>query len=514
MTAFVEKTVLDFGADATGKEDSSQAFIEAAAAEDVVTVQVPPGDYVIAHTVDLKFKNLRGAGRMRENQNGWRSRVRSASSLEGPMFINQGPTVEDMLIRGQSNTDDKVAFDAYAYNTVFRNLHFSHIGKAIHVEEILVNFTLEDCVFLHTGIGLYCKDVKESFSSTSRFVRNEFNTCGSAFVFRRQLNGATLQDNIFEAMSGDALVASHIYDCNFIGNWWEARREAPDTGNGDEGSDKSEDGEEEDHPAIRSTSYQQIRNCFAAGNKVTFGWRNVFNSDRHDAHMGGVSTQGGQLVVRESAGRAMRLTTESLVQQGDTWAAMPTLLIEAGRNKASMPKGVTLRTKGGPVSIDDDERSGFTGSLSFAKGDDLYERYSLTRNAAGVTTVGMTGVSEMMIGGEKVKLVTGIPQHFLWRTDGLSRGLACFTTNEVTTEGTVKLGTDYLLDNPIVQVTVEDPGIRFNGLKHVNSYVNNGQSRRQCQGFELYFTDLEGTPVTPTAFAMQMLTLNPSLLTT
>lgn len=512
MTGFVEKTVLDFGADPTGRQDSSPAFIAAAAAEDVVTVRVPPGDYVIATTVDLKFRNLCGAGRMRESQNGWRSRVRSASSLAGPMFINQGPVVEDLLIRGQSPQDDKVAFNAYAYNSVFRNLHFSNIGKAIHVDEILVNFTIQDCVFLHTGIGLYCEDSKGSFSSTSRFVRNEFNTCGSAFIFRRQINGATLQDNIFEAMSGDALVASHIYDCNFIGNWWESRRAAIGTESAANVPAATDEAHETGHPAIRSTSYQQIRNCFAAGNKITFGWRNVFSSDRHDTRMGGVSTQGGALVVRESTGRAMRLTTDSLIQQADTWSGLPPLLIEAARNSAGKPLGVTLRTKGGPVSLDDNEGSGFTGSLNFAKGGGLYERYGLTRNAAGVPTVGLTGVSEMMVGGQKVNLTTGIPQQFLWRQDGLSRGLACFTTNAVTAVGTVKLETDYLLDNPIVQVTVEDPGIRFNGLKYISSYVNASRARRQCKGFELYFTDLQGTPVTPTAFAMQMLTLNPSLL--
>lgn len=511
MTVSAQKTVLDFGADPTGKTDSAKAFIAAAASSEVVTVIVPPGDYVIGSTVDLNFKNLCGAGRTRENQHGGLCRVRTASGLSGPMFIKQGPLVENLRIQGQSMTDGKVAFDVYAYNAVFSNVHFTQIGKAIHVEEAIVNFAVKDCVFIHTGTGLYCNDSKNSYSTTGRFIRNEFNTCGDAFVFRRQINGGTFQDNIFEALSGDALVASHIYDCNFIGNWWEARRGDTTVTATSDGVDENE-GSETGYPAIRCTSYQQTMNCFAAGNKITFGWRNVFSTLLHDNRMGGVSTQGGAVVVRSPAGRALRITQDSIIQQADKWSWLPTLNIEAAKNSSGAAQGITLRTKGGPLAVEDSENEAFTGAISIAKGNGLFERYSLTRNAAGQATVGMTGVSEMMVGDKKVKLTTGIPQHFLWRQDGLSRGLACFTTNKVTTEGTLQLITDYLLDNPIIQVTVEDPGVRFNGLKHLGSYVNGSKTRRQCKGFELYFVDESGKPKTPTAFAMQMLTLNPSLL--
>ncbi|WP_456269823.1 hypothetical protein M1D97_05990 [Kushneria sp. AK178] len=511
MTTAAVKTVLDFGADATGKIDSAQAFIDAAASSDVATVIVPPGSYVIAKTVDLNRKNMCGAGRFRENQHGG-AYIRPGSKIDGPLFRNQGAIVENMYISGQGESDNKTVFEAHGYNSVFSNIHFSNIGRAISVDEILVNFTIKDCVFIQVGSGLYCHDSKNSYSTTARFLRNEFNNCGNAFVFRRQINGSTFQDNIFEFMSGDALVASHIYDCNFIGNWWERRR---DTGTAAEvplvaPSDESDD--EDGYPAIRCSSYQQIMNCFAAGNKVTWGWRNVFSSMLNDSRMGGVSTHGGAMVVRNSAGRAMRVTPDNIVQQADKWCYLPTFAIEAGRNSAGAPRGITLRTKGGPLSLEDHEKGDFSGAISIAKGDDLYEHYSLTRNAAGKPTVGMTGVSEMMIKGEKVKLTTGIPQHFLWRQDKLSRGLGCFTTNEVTSEGTIKLVTEYLLDNPLIQVTVEDRGIRFDGLKHLNSYINGSKTRRQCTGFELYFVDADGKPKTPTAFSMQMLTLNPSLL--
>ena len=507
------KTVLDFGADPTGKVNSSQAFADAAAAAEVVTIIVPPGDYVIASTVDLNYKNLSGAGRVRENQNQGMSRLRPASGLSGPMFIKQGPLVENLLIQGQKETDGKTAFYAQGYNSVFSNVHFTNIQYAIYVKEIVVNFTMEDCVCIQVGYGLYCEDAKNSYSTTGRFLRNEFNNCGNAFVFRRQINGSTFQDNIFEFLSGDALLASHIYDCNFIGNWWEKRR---DTGTAAEvpliaPTDETDD--ESGYPAIRSSSYQQIMNCFAAGNKVTWGWRNVFSSLMHDARMGGVSNHGGAMVVRSASGRALRITPDSIVQQADKWAYLPALTIEACKNSAGSAKGIVMRTKGGPLTLEDSEDTAFSDAIKIAKGDGLYERYSLTRNAAGKPTVGMTGVSEMMINGAKVKLTTGIPQHFLWRQDKLSRGLGCFTTNQVTTEGTIKLITEYLLDNPLIQITVEDRGIRFDGLKHLNSYINSSKTRRQCTGFELYFVDADGNPKTPTAFSMQMLTLNPSLLT-
>ncbi|ART62124.1 glycosyl hydrolase family 28-related protein [Kushneria marisflavi] len=513
VTATAMKTVLDFGADATGKADSSQAFNDAAAHSDIATVIVPSGDYVIAKTVDLQYKNLSGPGRLRENQKGRCARIRPASGLSGPMFINQGPLVENLLIQGQKESDSKIAFDAYGYNSVFKNIHFTNIQYAIYVKDILVNFTMEDCVCIQVGYGLYCEDSKNSYSTTARFLRNEFNNCGNAFIFRRQINGSTFQDNIFEFLSGDAVAASHIYDCNFIGNWWEKRR---DTGTAAEvpliaPTDETDD--ESGYPAIRSTSYQQIMNCFAAGNKVTWGWRNVFSSLLHDARMGGVSAQGGAMVVRSASGRAMRITPDSIVQQADKWAYLPPLVIEACKNSAGSAKGIVMRTKGGPLTLEDSEDQAFSDAITIGKGDGLYERYSLTRNAAGKPTVGLTGVSEMMINGEKVKLTTGIPQHFLWRQDKLSRGLGCFTTNQVTTEGTIKLVTEYLLDNPLIQVTVEDRGVRFDGLKHLNSYINSSKTRRQCTGFELYFVDADGKPKTPTAFSMQMLTLNPSLLT-
>ncbi|MFC0337313.1 hypothetical protein SAMN05421848_1903 [Kushneria avicenniae] len=512
MTTTTEKTVLDFGADATGKNDSSQAFIDAAASKEVATVIIPPGIYVISKTVDLNRKNMCGAGRFRENQHGGISYVRSGSRIDGPMFRNQGAIVENMYISGQGESDNKTVFDASGYNSNFNNIHFSNIGRAIYVDEILVNFTLRDCTFIQVGYGLYCHDSKNSYSTTARFLRNEFNNCGNAFVFRRQINGSTFQDNIFEFMSGDALVASHIYDCNFIGNWWERRRNSGTAANvplvapGDEKDDES------GYPAIRSSSYQQIMNCFAAGNKVTWGWRNVFSSLLHDTRMGGVSAHGGAMVVRSSSGRAVRITSDSIVQQADKWAYLPPLVIGACKNSAGSPKGISMRTSGGPMTIEDNEGAPFSGTISIAKGDGLFEHYSLTRNAGGQPTIGMTGVSEMMIKGEKVKLTTGIPQHFLWRQDKLSRGLGCFTTNEVTSEGTIKLVTEYLLDNPLIQITVEDRGIRFDGLKHLESYINNSKNRRQCKGFELYFVDTDGKPKTPTAFSMQMLTLNPSLL--
>lgn len=512
MTTTTAKTVLDFGADATGKSDSSQAFIAAAAAKEVVTVIVPPGDYVISNTVDLNYKNLSGAGRVRENHNRGMSRLRPSGGLSGPMFIKHGPLVENLLIQGQKETDGKTAFDAQGYNSVFSNVHFTNIQYAIYVKEILVNFTVKDCVFIQVGYGLYCEDAKNSYSTTARFMRNEFNNCGNAFVFRRQINGSTFQDNIFEFLSGDALLASHIYDCNFIGNWWEKRRDTGTAAHVPLVAPGDETDNENGYPAIRSSSYQQIMNCFAAGNKVTWGWRNVFSSLLHDTRMGGVSAQGGAMVVRSASGRAIRITPNSIVQQADKWAYLPPFVIEACKNSSGAAKGITMRTSGGALTLEDSEKNAFSGAISIAKGDDLYESYSLTRNAAGQPTVGLTGVSEMMINGEKVKLTTGIPQHFLWRQDKLSRGLGCFTINEVTGEGTVKLLTEYLLDNPLIQVTVEDRGIRFDGLKHLDSYINNSKTRRQCKGFELYFVDADGKPKTPTAFSMQMLTLNPSLL--
>ncbi|ARS53507.1 hypothetical protein B9G99_12110 [Kushneria konosiri] len=470
---------------------------------------VPPGSYVISKTVDLNRKSMCGAGRFRENQHKGVAYIRSGSKIDGPLFRNQGPVVENMYISGQGENDNKTVFDAYSYNSVFSNIHFSNIGRAIYADEILVNFTVKDCVFIQIGCGLYCNDSKNSYSTTARFIRNEFNNCGNAFVFRRNLNGATFQDNIFEFMSGDAVVASHIYDCNFIGNWWEKRRS---TGTASITTAPDEKSDDPGYPIIRSTSFQQIMRCFAAGNKVTHGWRNIFNSLFHDARMGGVSVQEGAVVVREPTGRAVRLEPDLIAQQGDKWAYLPPFVIEAGKNSAGSAKGILLRTKGGPLALEDTEGDAFSGEISIAKGDGLYESYSLTRNAAGKPTVGMTGVSEMMINGEKVKLTTGIPQHFLWRQDKLSRGLGCFTTNQVITEGTIKLVTEYLLDNPLIQITVEDQGVRFDGLKHLNSYINTTKTRRQCTGFELYFVDAQGNPKTPTAFSMQMLTLNPSLL--
>ncbi|WP_353979053.1 hypothetical protein [Salinicola endophyticus] len=497
------KTVIDYGADPSGKQNSAAAFQAMADAADVGTVFVPDGDYVIAQTVDLKGKSMRGLAR---NRNGGASRLRPAGNIEGPMFTNQGAVISDLHIYGGGEKRGITAFAARGYNGLFHNVRFDQIGTAIDIEEITVHFSVVDCRFIMTGTGLRCRDVNNAVSTTTRFVRNEFNNCGNGVVYDRDLKGPSFIDNIFEYMSGDAIVAALIYNGTFVGNWWEKRR--PDGTESPFGNASQADGA--GYPCVRTLKSQQMMRCFASSNSMSYGWADVFATDSHVGKMGGVSLNDGDVVVRDSTGRAVRITDTGIFRECAPYAGLGPFVIDANYNSTGRP-GMTLRSGGGPIRLEDDAENGFSGALVFDKGEGLEERFTLAKNVRGQRTAGLTGLSDVVVGDETKRAITGIPQHFLWRQDGLSRGLGALQSHEVSQPGVVKFVFPYLIDNPIIQVSVEDRGVRFDGWSYVEGYINNSVTRRQCKGVYLYFTDLEGNAVTPESFAMQILTLEPGI---
>lgn len=177
-------------------------------------------------------------------------------------------------------------------------------------------------------------------------------------------------------MKGDAIRARLIYRSSFIGNWWEGR-------NGGKAS----------WPCVRTTESQQFMNCFATSNTCVYGWTNIFKDGSHSGGMGGVSLDGGEVVIRNSTGNALRLSPDSIRAEADAWKPATPLVIQSSRSeKTRQTNPIVLRHSGpgGDVVFDTDKESGnkgvWDGRLRFASqvgGDDkvLYDDYRVNRGA-------------------------------------------------------------------------------------------------------------------------------------
>ncbi|WP_438766323.1 hypothetical protein [Kushneria sp. TE3] len=496
MTA--RNNILYWGADPTGKSDSSAAFVRAARSSIVNSLYVPPGRYAIGQTVDLGGKNLVGPGRQRFRNEGHAILMPFHSLGDGVMFTNHGPVVRDLNFSSGHKGRWKGTFiDSTGYNTVVENVHFASAEIAIRVREILVNYSLVRCTFIGVTTGVQVDDEKGSNSTTARFVGNEFNYSDNAIIFKKNVYGATFQDNIFEALKGDAIRARLIYRSSFIGNWWEGRN-----------------GGESPWPCVRTTESQQFMNCFASSNTCVYGWTNVFKDDSHSGGMGGVSLDGGEVVVRNSTGNALRLSPSSLRAEADEWKPATPLVIQSSHSaKTRQTNPIVLRHSGpdGAVVFDTDRdtknRGVWDGKLRFASqvdSDDklLYDDYRVNRGRPGV--IGETSLVDKK--GEVRHALTGIAQYVKWRKGG-GPGCDFFSRCEAVDKGKVEFSFpdgEVELRDPIITVTVEDAGIVHDGIEYLSAY--SGSSKYQAwKGFRVRFVDRKsGQPALPESFSLSI----------
>lgn len=497
LEALQRENVLYWGADPTGRRDSSSAFIKMARSEIVTSIHVPPGDYLIGQSVDLRGKNLIGPGRQRHKHDKG-ARFVPRAGMKGAMFANHGPVVRDLNFDGLDHKD-VVFINSSAYNSVVENVYFTGANIAIEVDQIMVNYNLVRCAFVGIGTGVLVHDARNEESTTARFIGNEFNYCDNAIIFKGALHGATFQDNIFENLKGDAILAKLIYHSNFIGNWWEQRN-----------------GGKEDWPAVRTTMGQQIMHCFASANKFVYGWRDIFSSTTHSGHMGGVSTASSAVVVRNSTGSALRMTASMLRAESDDWAGDAPLVIQGSRAKArNHANPIVLRHSGADGNVEFDSDAEITkdgvwrGRLRFASRRDgkdrlLYDEYRINPERPGI--VGKVPVVTKR--GETREALTGVPQFVKWRKgDDNATGVGFFSHNAVREEGQVELSFpqgEVEFRDPVVTVTIDDAGLYLDGISYIPSY-SGAQQYRAYKGFVFSFKARgSDRPQTPESFNLQI----------
>ncbi|GHC29350.1 hypothetical protein GCM10010082_23830 [Kushneria pakistanensis] len=498
MTA--RNNILYWGADPSGQRDSAPAFIRAARSSIVNSLYVPPGRYAIGQTVDLKGKNLIGPGRQRFRNEGNALLMPFHSLGEGVMFTGHGPVVRDLNFASgrKKGRWNGTYIEGPGYNTVIENVHFASGGFGIHVRGIMVNYNLLRCTFIGMGVGVQVDDEKGNNSTTARFVGNEFNYSDNGIIFEKNVYGATFQDNIFEAMKGDAIRARLIYRSSFIGNWWEGRNKgkAP-------------------WPCVRTTESQQFMNCFASSNTCVYGWTNVFKDDSHSGGMGGVSLDGGEVLVRNSTGNALRLSPSSIRAEADAWKEATPLVIQSSHSdKTRQTNPIVFRHSGpeGDVVFDTDRdtknKGVWDGALRFASqidGDDrlLYDDYRVNRGRPGV--IGETSLIDKK--GTVRHALTGISQFVKWRKSGDGPGCDFFSRCEAVDKGQVEFSFpdgEVELRDPIITVTVEDAGIVHDGIEYLAAY--SGSSKYQAwKGFRVRFVERKsGQPTLPESFSLSI----------
>lgn len=486
--------VLYWGADPSGRRDSAPAFARAARSNVITSLYVPPGRYAIGTTVDLRGKNLVGPGRQRFRNEAHASLIPFHSLAESaPMITGHGPVVRDLNFSTGDRSWKGTFIDSHGYNTVIENVHFINAAHGLRVREIMVNYSVVRCTFIGLETAIRVDDESGEFSTTARFVGNEFQHGENAIVFERDLHGATFQDNIFEALQGDGVRARLIYTSSFIGNWWEGRN-----------------GGESPWPAVRTTQGQQFMNCFAATNTCTWGWEDVFSKEVHSGSMGGVSTNGGDVLVRDSTGNALRLGTSSLRAETDSWKPLTPLVIQASHSAGSQhthPLVFRHSGRGGAVIFDTDESAGINrvwdGRLRFAsqsddEGELHYDDYRINRRRPGI--LGRTSLIDET--GTLRHALTGVPQFVRWREGG-GPGCDFFSRFEAIEAGVVEFSFpdgEVTLKDPIITVTVDEPGVVHDGIDYLPAHEG-AEREHLWRGFRVRFSSRDrGRPTTPESF--------------
>ncbi|OHV10557.1 hypothetical protein [Kushneria phosphatilytica] len=494
------ENILYWGADPSGRRDSSAAFVRAVRSQRIKNLYIPPGTYAIGRHVDLKRCNLVGGGRSRADRSGGEgARLVPHHTLgDEPMFSNHGPVVRDLVFDGKGFKGELTCLQVYGYNSVIENVSFTSAARALYAGDNLVNFNLLRCTFVGIGTGLLV-DSEDSESTTVRLIGNEFNYCDDAFITRGRLHGSTFQDNIFENLRGDAILAQLIYNSNFIGNWWEGRV-----------------GDKKPWPTLRTTMSQQIMNCFAAANKAHYGWDNIFASEKNSGRMGGVSTDNGVLVVRESTAKSVRVEPTTIRAMVDEWGPATPFVIQSSASSESQhtnPLVFRHSAARGNIEFDTAESAGqqgvWDGSLRFAsqvEGKDTlhYDEYRINRERPGIL-----GQTALVDGKGKLRhALTGVAQFVRWhRHDSDGPGCDFFDRHEEIDDGRVELSFpegDVEFRDPVITVTVDDSGVVCDGIEHIPSYSGASQYRA-WKGFVFRFIKRDsGHPHTPDAFSVQL----------
>ncbi|MCM2971579.1 hypothetical protein [Larsenimonas suaedae] len=491
--------ILLWGADPSGKNDSSSAIKAAIADGKTRTVVIPhEGKFVINETIELGRVSLIGGSKDHFGQKAAYSSLITGSDLDGAMFTKVGKNVIGIAFHDRNQTH--TALEMTSYVNLVQNCSFHNFKSAIETPGG-VDLSLLDNTFTSVETAIHLQDA--SLCTTSRFIRNHFHYVHDCILVDGELYGASFVDNIFERVTGRAIHGKVIYHSHFQGNWWEHRNGA------------------EEARCVTTEMYQQLFYNTASANYAVFGWINVFNSDTHDNRVGGVMTGEGNVVIRTPTGQALRIDHESIKSECDQWTGKGDLTLETGYDKvysnvgdfyimAGNNTGYRHRDlKNGSLVFTSRGNDGsWQGKLHFLQGkdddgNDLKESYSFPSWSIG----GLVGEADFQCDSKVRKTTVAIPQQVLWDS-GPSTGTGCFTEIDDSQPGRVR----FLLEdgapqlrNYLIHCTVHTRGVMCDGIGHVNVYGGSWNAYRRAKGFDVFFIDREtGEAKTPDRFCLML----------
>lgn len=476
VPAGYQKTVVDYGADPTGKSDSSEAFQAAVDDPNTQFVLVPNGgQFRIDNTVLFESgtvghrKSMKGS--MFSHFNNWweRGSIFPGSSLTGPMF--DGVYIVESVAFTANDNNQAVALKPDGYGCQIIRSSFSGFSKAIQTTPT-VNAIFEGNQFTFCGIPV---EMNGSSSATiTMFVGNLIQHCTDGFVINAEAHGFTFTANTFERVTRYPIRAKSFKDPVFINNWFE---------NTDQ---ENEDGSQVQIVPITTISNQQITDAFSAGNHFQAGYVNTASSSTHAGNIGGVCTDKGDLVVRNQTGVGVRLNSTGLYHEVDDWAGSRDFTIRAGRAVESQKSAVVryqTHHKGSHIyeSLDNAKNVvAFNGYLRYLL-DAENTRYLIEKPS---NYFGMEGETQK----DGYSILTSTPAMIKWRADLKARNTEMFSSTNAS-NGVLELNSsgNGTFKNPVLNVTVIDEGIELDYIDYIDLYDR--PTYNTCNGFRLHFKD-------------------------
>lgn len=481
------KTIVDFGADPTGKKDCSDAIVKMA--KETSAVVIPSGyTFTLGKTADIS--GLRAGiwafSKQHFGKGSKKGELVAAKGFTGPMIKGVYSSSNVVYVGNGEST----AFECDSYlNKLHGNVFTRHkVGVKID-GGVDMDFEHNDFTWCETGIHSTGK-----VATASLFFKNFFQYVDDCIIYDGELHNGQFMFNTFERVKGYPIRAKYFGMPVFIGNWFE-----------------NTNGRDGESLPVTTSMNQQIDGATAFGNRCIYGFRDVFGDSEHNGKVGGVNLGKNDIVIRNRTGKALRITENGVFQELDDWAGRDDFVLSSGYAKGARKacKFVMRPSYKMPIYFenywnDQDNRQPFEKGLYFLNGFDKNKKDLNTKWQYG-TQFGAQITTELELSDQtRVDVVGGTGVDAKWHSDSkMRRGLDMFKTCKESGKGEITVDTEKRLYfyNPALKVTVKDRGISFDGFEYINSKNSDYQS---CTGFKLYFVDDKGNAATPSEFHIEI----------
>lgn len=384
-----------------------------------------------------------------------------------------------------------------------RNCSFHNFHAA--VGQLMCDSRMSDCTFSRCGYGAVSVG---PLATTVVIERCEYQAVTYGAWWTGQLTGSSFDDNVWEACWGPFLSASVVHYCRIMGNWIEKEGGSAD----------------DPETAFVSRHGQQFQQAFTHGNSFHYGnWKtNQFDQPIDEVADGtmvaGVSADRGKVQVRAFNGYGVEYNQEGIFQMMAAWIKVPLKIksapfskyggadieIDSASSIINTPHRHVIvkgpdRWHSGLFEYDMRFQIGGTGDEGNIS-DRRYTGFQVPRTSDNKVAPGLRGYSD--ISADRRALLA-VPATVYCREGSYGRGMGMFSSVDRGTPGQVRFTTDFRMDNPMVQVTVEDRGFRVDGVEFGGS-TGGGSSSRYATQMTVFFTDTTGAARTPTAFWMTL----------